>query len=288
MYEERDRSKAFDALSDPIRVAIVEALVAARRETPDDPERSFSELRDRVGVEDSGRFNYHLGKLRGRFVEQTDDGYELNYAGEQVASAILAGTLDESETRDPVALDHDCPICDAPMAARFDAGRVTASCDEGHELYRTNVPPAAATGRTVEELLAFSVDLTHSRVLLNTRGICPECYGHVESEVRYQEANGVSFHAMYWTCRLCGRQSQASLGICLLQHPDLATFYRDHGIDVDETYPWLLPVIQTPAEQVGEDPARYRLEIQEDGETFRATLDGDGAVVETERFDTSD
>ncbi|WP_439025400.1 ArsR/SmtB family transcription factor [Haloarchaeobius sp. DT45] len=287
MTGERDRSEAFDALSDPTRVAIVEALVAARRENPESPGLTFSDLRDRVGVSDSGRFNYHLGKLRGRFVERTDGGYELNYAGRQVASAILAGTLDEHETRDPVDLDHDCPICDAPMTARFDAGTLSASCEEGHQLYRTTVPPAAARGRTVEELLSFSVDLIHSRVLLNARGICPECYGHVASEVRYQEANDVAFHALFWTCRQCGAQSQASLGICLLQHPTLVGFYRDHDIDVAETYPWLLAVMQTPAEQVAEDPARYRIEIREGDETFRATLDATGSVVSTERLDTS-
>nr|WP_303647798.1 ArsR family transcriptional regulator [Haloarchaeobius amylolyticus] len=275
-------------MSDPTRVGIVEALVAARREDPGDPTLSFSALRDRVGVDDSGRFNYHLGKLRGRFVERTDDGYELSYAGEQVAAAILAGTLDEGETLDTVRLDHGCPICGATMTARFDQGTLTAECDEGHQVYRTGVPLAAARGRTVEELLSFSVDLIHSRVLLNTRGICHECYGHVESEVQYQEANDVSFHALHWTCQQCGTKSQSSLGICLLQHPDLLTFYRDHGVDVAETYPWLLPVIQTPAEQVSAEPERYRLEIAEDDETFRATLDGDGSVVATERLDRSD
>ncbi|WP_449404315.1 DUF7347 domain-containing protein [Halalkalicoccus subterraneus] len=42
----------------------------------------FADLRRRVGVEDSGRFRYHLKQLRGDFVEKANDGYRLTYAGE--------------------------------------------------------------------------------------------------------------------------------------------------------------------------------------------------------------
>jgi DNA-binding transcriptional ArsR family regulator len=68
-------SDAFAALGDETRVDVLRALVDARRENPDDPEVSFSELQARVGVEDSGRFDDHLGKLRGRYVESEDGAY---------------------------------------------------------------------------------------------------------------------------------------------------------------------------------------------------------------------
>ncbi|WP_435344720.1 DUF7351 domain-containing protein [Haloarchaeobius sp. HRN-SO-5] len=285
MDDSFEHSDAFDALSDPTRVAIVEALVTARREDPGEPALSFSDLRDRVDVDDSGRFNYHLQKLRDRFVEKSDAGYELNYAGKQVAAAILAGVLDEDVSLSPVSLDQECPICEGQVSAGYDAGKMTVRCEADHRLYQTPAPPAAVAGRTVEELLEFTLDLTHSRLLLNARGVCPDCYGPVENEVSFVEYNDAEFHALLSACERCGTTMQSSLGVCLLHEPDLVTFYRDHGVDVRETHLWLLDVLQEPAEQVSDDPPRYRLETTVDGETFGATLDSEGNVLETRRRD---
>ncbi|WP_435361184.1 winged helix-turn-helix domain-containing protein [Haloarchaeobius sp. DFWS5] len=280
-----EHSDAFDALSDPTRIAIVEALVAARREDPEQPTLSFSALRDRVDVDDSGRFNYHLQKLRDRFVEKSDAGYELNYAGRQVAAAILAGTLDEAEALDPVSLDDPCPICDVPMAVEYESGQLTVTCECAHRLFQTPVPPAAAVGRTVTELLDFALDLTHGRLMLHTREVCPECYATIENGVSMLTFNDSEFYALVSTCGRCGMQSTSSLGISLLHDPDLATFYRDHGIDVRDAHPWLLGIVQAPAEEIASDPPRYRIACTVDGETFEATLDDAGQVLETRRTD---
>lgn len=59
---------AFGLLGNETRLAILQALGDAA-----DP-LSFSELRDRVWVSDSGQFNYHLDQLTGPFVGQTDEG----------------------------------------------------------------------------------------------------------------------------------------------------------------------------------------------------------------------
>jgi DNA-binding HxlR family transcriptional regulator len=57
----RTAAEAFEVLGNEIRTAMVLELADAGP-------LSFSELRERVGVTDSGRFNYHLEKLVGRFV----------------------------------------------------------------------------------------------------------------------------------------------------------------------------------------------------------------------------
>jgi DNA-binding HxlR family transcriptional regulator len=57
----RTAAEAFEVLGNGIRTAMVLELADAGP-------LSFSELRERVGVTDSGRFNYHLEKLVGRFV----------------------------------------------------------------------------------------------------------------------------------------------------------------------------------------------------------------------------
>lgn len=76
----------FSLLGEEIRVRILEELAAARR--TDSGGLSFSTLRERVGVEDSGRFNYHLGRLAGRLVEKDDGVYALTPAGRRLVGSL--------------------------------------------------------------------------------------------------------------------------------------------------------------------------------------------------------
>lgn len=99
-----DPVEAFEALADGTRLAILRALVDHQREQPDEPALSFTELRERAGVEDSGLFNYHLEKLVGRFVRDTGAGYELGYRGERV---LRSPTVEENGTEP----DEGCPVC---------------------------------------------------------------------------------------------------------------------------------------------------------------------------------
>lgn len=75
--------ETFTLLSDETRVRILVAL----SEASECPLR-FSELRSRVGVADSGQFNYHLDRLRGRLVVKTEDGYALTETGRAVARLL--------------------------------------------------------------------------------------------------------------------------------------------------------------------------------------------------------
>jgi len=74
--------EAYALLADGTRVAIVRALGES------DGPRSFTALRERVGIRDSGRFNYHLQRLVGTFVERTECGYVLTEDGERVADSL--------------------------------------------------------------------------------------------------------------------------------------------------------------------------------------------------------
>lgn len=69
---------------------------------------SFTELRERVGVADSGRFNSHLTELCGRFVRETPAGYELGYAG---AAVVDAAAGDVRPVGDDDADGGPCPVC---------------------------------------------------------------------------------------------------------------------------------------------------------------------------------
>lgn len=107
----RDAADALSALASEHRIAILRELAAA-----DEP-LSFSTLRERVGMRDTGRFNYHLGELRGRFVNERDGGYVLGHAGERVVLAAAdldpegAAMLADERTSGDGREDDACPVC---------------------------------------------------------------------------------------------------------------------------------------------------------------------------------
>ncbi len=100
-----DATDALEVLGNEIRMATLRELAEA------DGPLSFTELRERVGVRDTGKFNYHLTKLCSYFVRETDGGYELGHAGSRV---IAAGDVDAAATAGDGGSpppDDACPVC---------------------------------------------------------------------------------------------------------------------------------------------------------------------------------
>jgi DNA-binding transcriptional ArsR family regulator len=283
MVEDTDSvSDAFAALGDETRVAILEALVDARREDPDNPELSFSALRERVGVADSGRFNYHLGKLRGRFVEGTADGYELTNAGCVIVGAILAGTYDTHVDREPERLADTCPVCESTLVAEYVDGGLTVECENEHTVMASPVPPASATDRSTTELVAFASRTVYSMFDLLAGGICTECYGRVDREIREPSDGEVVDYVFRTTCERCGYVTTSAAAAAVLRDPAFVAFCEQHGVDVDEHLPWTLPgMTEGAVESAGMDPPRFELRVALDGDVLAMTLDDTGEVVDT-------
>lgn len=135
---------SFDAVSDEVRLGILKAFVEERRRrraeidwtdrelTDDVVMLSFSELRDAVGVEDSGRFNYHLEKLVGRFVNRTPKGYILTVAGHRLAGSLVAGRYEVSSMIGVERVDRYCPDCGEQLVAMYAAGSLLLLCENDH------------------------------------------------------------------------------------------------------------------------------------------------------------
>lgn len=279
-------SDAFAALGDDTRVAILEALVDARREDPENPALSFSALRERVGVADSGRFNYHLGKLRGQFVASEDGEYSLTEAGNEVVGAIFAGTYDDVIDLDPAPLDDDCPFCGTPVVAHFGDGQLRVECEGDHQLLVTPLPPAAATDRSTGEIVQFAARKTYAQLDLLTAGICMECYGHVDGEIRRVESedDALPAYAYHTECARCGYVTGSVAAVAALRDPAFVAFCHDHGVTVGERLPWTLPgIVDDDTAGVRDDPPRYETTFELDGERLVVTLDDTGDVVDTTR-----
>jgi DNA-binding transcriptional ArsR family regulator len=105
-FDGLDPAEAFDVLGDETRLDILRALADRVRERPEEPAMTFSELRERAGVRDSGLFNHHLDRLLGVFVRQTDGRYVLRHAGRSVVARPFGDDGPAVETT-----DADCPVC---------------------------------------------------------------------------------------------------------------------------------------------------------------------------------
>jgi hypothetical protein len=85
--------EVFTLIADENRLAIVRALAEAPAEG-DSTALSFPALRDRVGMRDSGQFNYHLENLVCQFAQETDEGYRLRFPG-----SLLSGPSSRGSSR---------------------------------------------------------------------------------------------------------------------------------------------------------------------------------------------
>ena len=188
--------EAFDILGNGTRIRILEALAE------DAPQR-FTDLRRNVGVDDSGRFNYHLNQLVGHFVDRRDGGYRLSQPGRRVIQAVLSGAVTDSPELERTPIDWSCHLCGTePIEIEYTDEQVGVYCshcdgvyggDDGdapvrpadrERLYYMHLPPAGVTGRSPEEVFMAASRWTNAEATTAASGICPRCSARlVESAV---------------------------------------------------------------------------------------------------------
>jgi DNA-binding transcriptional ArsR family regulator len=201
--------EAFEVLGNETRVAILSALGGA------DAPVSFSALRDRVGMADSGRFNYHLDRLTGHFVRKRESGYELRRAGERVVEAVLSGAVTAAPVLERTEIDHPCHFCGAPVAVRFREERVEVFCTECPGTYSRRsspadpdngdggsarspadgylgyhpLPPAGVAGRDPEAVFRAAWLWGHLELFAAAAGVCPRCSAALDRRRRVCESH---------------------------------------------------------------------------------------------------
>ncbi len=279
-----DVADVFNLVSDETRVDIVRALVERRRERPDAPAVPFVELRKRVGISDSGNFNYHLGQLRGHFVEKSDAGYQLTVTGRALAGAMVSGVYTNDARVEPTELPWPCLQCDEPVFGSYADGVLSATCKNGHIVFETAIPPGAVDGRSTEELFSLSTLTTQWTAEVATAGICQSCLGTVERSIVETDHEGVEFYGFRVTCERCGLRFETSVGFAVVRHPAVVAFYHDRGVDIRTRPPWTLSFCDAtePVTLVSDDPLRVRVDVQHNGDELRLTLDEGGTVVNSE------
>lgn len=284
---DRALEEVFGLVASDVRVDVLHALWDAR--TAGEKSVSFSTLRERTDVGDSGRFNYHLDRLVPTFVREREDGYALTYAGRQVIGAAVSGTYTgvEATTFGPVAVDecHD-PACDGTIEARYDAGRVVFDCEACDRVPDViAAPPILVGAHDPERDPGVLSDFLITVLWKLNRGFCPLCDGPVaatvsrlepEREAVIEESVDVARE-----CEECGAVRHTTAATALVGHPAVVSLLYDAGIDYREVPFWEQTWFTDATERVAsEDPVRIEVGIGIDGETVTFTLDGDLDVVD--------
>ncbi|WP_232703465.1 ArsR/SmtB family transcription factor [Halobacterium wangiae] len=277
---------AFGMLADPVRVEILATLWQLESATV-----PYSELRDAVGLRDSGRFNYHLTKLTDHFVEKADDGYRLRPSGMVVLNAIYAGSYVDAPVRGGLDVGGECPTCGSALVGEYDAGMFRVSCgDCEDQLFMLSFPPRGVTRRDDDELLDAVSIYTRAHTRRSNSGLCPFCGGAMAMSLVLDADSDLPLSTLvYSDCANCGTENRSSVGFSVLEHPAVAGFLHEQGVAPDAPpwgFDWCLS--DDAVTVASRDPPRVHLDVAVDGseETLRVTVGDDGRVAETECVET--
>jgi hypothetical protein len=281
--ERRSPEAVFGLLGDESRLRILQAL----GETPDES-IPFAELHRRSEVDDSGRFNYHLGKLRGTFVRRTEDGYELTYAGRQVIGAMYAGIYTTNATVEAIPAEESCPVCGGDLVAEYAEETTSIYCTACEDFRNDFGFPPGSLDQFDHEELPFAFDRWMSHVIGGViDGFCYTCAGRMDGQLVVDDADermgGLPAHAEF-ECDRCGSTATTSGGAPVLYHPAVAGFLHGHGFESGRSPTWELSAVGLPTgELLSESPPRVTVKLEHDGERVVATLEADASVSSVER-----
>ena len=305
MTTERTAAEAFGLLSDETRLDILRTLAEAQNEDHRTgvAELSFSEVYDRVDVDDTSKLSYHLGELTGTFLRKHEDGngggYRFTHAGEQMVRFILAENYRQPPDIGPVEADGACLRCgQSGLQAMLKDQYFALQCPDCEQpTFTYRVTPAQARSHD-EAALVDAVTWELAGDLLKMRqGVCPDCAGRLETDVLGLDdmPTGEAVPASFATaseCQECLRFLSLPLTHAAAYHPESVAFHWEHGVDVMGTGMWEfhrhLHDDRWTTDRVDTDPAEYRVELQRDSATLGLFLDDDAAVVRTERVRSRD
>lgn len=304
---------AFSVLGNETRMDILQTLAEA------DGSLSFSELRERVGVRDSGQFNYHLDKLVGHFLEDTEDGYGLRRAGSRVIEAVVSGAVTETPIIEPTQVDWPCSQCGAPTEVSYQQEWVAVSCTECAGLYGESddpapeeqleggylgglsLPSAAIQDRETEAVLrtAFAWDFLER--LARSHEICPRCAAPIErwlTVCKDHDPNdgpcekcGSRYRVGCHTdCPNCHDETEGLVAVGLHGYTPVMDFITTHGFNpvTPTAEQWEVLTDAWEEHVIATDPLHVQVTYRLDGRVLNLTVDEDLNVLEVTESGESD
>lgn len=308
-----EASAAFDLLGNETRLSILLAIWEEQVPLAEDNAVPFSEIFERVPLDDRGNVSYHLEQLEDQFITQHTDrgGYELLIPGLKLVRTIVAGTGVIDATLEPTEIDQPCPLCGAPIEIAYRDGVVFNICTEceGAAPGKTDFTgavnamyfePAGLTDRTPRELHAASLTSAFHQARCLFNGVCPTCSGPVDARLNCcpdhdpdggcDQCGRVMGTEARFVCRLCKFFAVPNPGWLPLFIPAVSSFYDDHGVstrvqagDFESARRVYGLIYDHEWVRRSEAPPRIDVVASRDGDSIRVTFDDTVAVVDIQR-----
>lgn len=273
---------AFQLLANETRLKILYALWNAPEWTA-----TFTELKEAVGMRDSGQFQYHLNELSGTFVRKTDDGYTHLAGGIALYRAML-GSVTGPESVAPIPLDTTCSTCGVPLVLQYEHQVFDARCPDCEET-ASNAPflRAGLENRSNEDRATAFDAWTRRLVALLRDGVCPWCASTVTHDFSAVEGDGTGsegdeIHITH-TCDRCGGFLRTTPVENVIEHPAVVAFCYERGLDSTAIPHW--EAAEYAAEEtrlVSDDPVEVRITIRLAGDELTLSLDEEMRVRDVE------
>ncbi|SEH16544.1 hypothetical protein SAMN04487967_2696 [Natronorubrum sediminis] len=265
--------EAFSLLNHEIRLEIVLALLEDWQAVYTEP-RSYAELMEAVGMRDSGKFNYHLDKLRGVYVWQVEDGYVPTASVTALYRAVLAHQPTAEFEYDQTEIDAACPGCDATLVLEYERGFVSVDCSACDWIgFTYPFPRRGFDGRDADAVARAVTRRARHHVAMAAEGQCPFCAGTTTVDPRVDAVEDDE----YWIkidCDACSYTIGTAPLATVLYDGQVATALEEVGTG-REPYDWQLPGATVRVES--RDPLELALEI--DGDDGTATVVVDDTVT---------
>jgi hypothetical protein len=270
---------AFALLSHDLRLEILLALLSHWEAVDTEPQR-YSELMRAVGMEDSGKFNYHLDKLRGVYLRKTDDGYVPTASATALYRAVLAHRPTETPERTQLDPGVDCPHCGAGLVGVYKREFFSLRCDSCDSVigeFTYPLPKNGLTERTDREVLEAVYDRAREHIGLARRGQCPDCGGTTTCAV---EASAVTETEppVHIDCDTCTWTVRTGFLLPFLTDARVLAALNAVGVAVEECFAWELP--DPTATVTDTEPAEVDLLVTTDKGEVMITTDRSLSVQE--------
>jgi len=305
-YGELPPDAALSLLGSDVRASILWTLSEARGGRGPPRVLAFSDLRERVRPDvESSKFNYHLQKLVGTFVERVEpgggddaqvvsemadastEGFRLRPEGTTLVRSMRAWTVDGDAALAPVDVGLDCYHCGGSVSARYDHAIFAIQCPDCEYLYDYNLTPPGVLDGDERDLLDRVAEYNRHQRLAFARGSCPFCGGGVDVEFQHPPGTGYPRADLRSVlvrrgCDHCGHKDNLRVGEAMLADAGLVGFCHRRGLDVTTTPIWDLEFASTDRTVTvrSTDPWEVALSVTVDSDTLRLVVDGSLDVLE--------
>ncbi|QCC51702.1 DUF7351 domain-containing protein [Halapricum salinum] len=273
---------AFALLGHQVRLDILRAFFDSydpvdpdsRDDVRADRTRSYSELMASVGLRDSGKFNYHLEKLRGVYVEQVEDGYVPTASAVALYQAVVANRPTESVAVD-VDIDTPCPACGADLTWGYEQEYLTIECESCEQFWGLTYrfPKNGLLTQDAEDVYEALYDRLMHHVGLARTGQCPACAGVVERTIPPSRLDGSATPTVELDCGTCSWHATVDIVSALQFEPRVMRALFELGIPLDSGTQATEEVLPTVTGREAEESTHATIEIATDEGTATVIVD---------------